>query len=69
MDGREWFMDSPEDMGVVGDILKKKEKAYLLSFSSDTKVQDAIAFEKHGISQAPVMKEGKLLGVYRESSY
>ena len=61
-------MDSPEDMGVVGDILKKKGKKHsLLSFSSDTNVQDAIALlKKHGISQAPVMKEGKLLGVLTE---
>lgn len=62
------FMDSPEDMGVVGDILKNKgKKRTLLSLSSDTNIQDAIALlKKHGISQAPVMKDGKLLGVLTE---
>ena len=62
------FMDSPENMGIVGDIMKKKgKKQALLSLSSDTKVHDAIKLlKKNGISQAPVMKEGKLLGVLTE---
>ena len=61
------FMDSPEDMGVVCDIIKLKGKSALLSMTHDTNVRSAIALlKKHGISQAPVMKEGKLLGVITE---
>lgn len=62
------FMDAPENIGVVGDIIKKKGKSRaLLSLSSDTKVHDAITLlKKNGISQAPVIKEGKLLGLLTE---
>jgi cystathionine beta-synthase len=61
------FMDSPMDMGTVSDILKQKPKRALLSMSSDMKVSDAIEMlKKHGISQAPVMKDGALLGVLTE---
>ena len=53
------FMDSPEDMGVVGDILKNKgKKRTLLSLSSDTNYKTHWSAEKHGIP-SPVMKEGK----------
>jgi cystathionine beta-synthase len=61
------FMDSPMDMGAVSDILKQKPKRPLLSMSSDMNVRDAIEMlKKHGISQAPVMKDGALLGVLTE---
>ena len=61
------FMDSPEDMGSVSDIIKLKGKSTLLSMTHDTNIRNAIALlKKHGISQAPVMKEGKLLGVITE---
>ena len=40
----------------------------MVSFQADTSVTEAIdLFKKHGISQAPVLKGNKLLGIVTES--
>ena len=62
------FLDD-EGLGSVGDLLQLKPAADVLTARAQDRVRDVIATLKdHGISQIPVLKDGKLIGVVTEVS-
>ena len=62
------FFDKRPDLGLVADLQATKVNRPLISLSADTTIQDAISsLKKHGISQAPVLDEGRLTGILTET--
>ncbi|MEM9188418.1 MAG: cystathionine beta-synthase [Myxococcota bacterium] len=60
------FLEETEGLGVVRDLLKTKGTDVILAKATD-RVRDVIGRMKaHGISQLPVMDEGKLKGALAE---
>jgi cystathionine beta-synthase len=63
------FMDGPGINGSVGDLLHAKSKRGLVSVDSDATIIDAVEMLKnHNFSQAPVMRDGNLMGILTEKS-
>ncbi len=60
------FLDEEPGLGVVADLLKNKSAEVIVAKTTD-RVRDVIARMKaHGISQLPVMDDGKLVGAVAE---
>ena len=60
------FLDDEPGLGTVADLLRSKSSEVIVAKSTD-RVRDVIARMKaHGISQLPVLDEGKLLGAVAE---
>ena len=61
------FQDSPFGMGSVGDILRSQTSRTIQTVDVGDTVEDAIAvFKSHGISQVPVLDDGRLSGILTE---
>ena len=62
------FLRSEWEVGTVGDVLASLGRSKLHTVDVDTKVKDATAmFKQYGISQLPVLDQGKLVGILTES--
>ena len=60
------FLENEPSLGMVSDLLKAKTSEVIVAKSTD-RVRDVIARMKaHGISQLPVLDDGKLLGAVAE---
>ncbi len=60
------FLDEEAGLGIVRDLLGSKSAEVIVARSSD-RVRDVIARMKaHGISQLPVLEDGRLLGALAE---
>jgi len=60
------FLEEEASLGVVADLLKAKTHEVIVAKSTD-RVRDVIARMKaHGISQLPVLDDGKLVGAVAE---
>ncbi|MGD8863820.1 MAG: cystathionine beta-synthase [Myxococcales bacterium] len=58
-----------EGLGTVGELLKQKPPSEILCARADDRVRDVIqTLKDHGISQIPVLKDGKLIGIVSEVS-
>ncbi|MBM73937.1 MAG: pyridoxal-5'-phosphate-dependent protein subunit beta [Proteobacteria bacterium] len=63
------FLEPDTNTGTVADLIKHKGKGALVKIEAKTKVSNAISILKDGgISQAPVMKGNKLLGILSEKT-
>jgi cystathionine beta-synthase len=61
------LLDGQTGLGSVADLLVNKPRTNVISAHSDERVRDVIAkLKDHGISQIPVTKDGKLIGVVTE---
>jgi len=62
------FFNKRSNLGTVSDLQKNKVPRPLVSLTANTTIDDAIsALKKHGISQAPVLDEGRLTGILTEN--
>ena len=66
-----WMRDNgflePDPIGTVADLLAAKAPGGVVTASANDKVRDVITKMKaHGISQVPVTRDGKLIGVVAE---
>jgi cystathionine beta-synthase len=62
------FLDDPK-LGTVRDLLQLKQRTGVISVDAGERVKDVVAkLKDHGISQLPVVKDGKVLGVVTEVS-
>lgn len=60
------FLEEEPGLGMVADLLRNKSAEVIVAKTTD-RVRDVIARMKaHGISQLPVMEEGKLMGAVAE---
>jgi cystathionine beta-synthase len=60
------FLESDPGLGTVGDLLRTKSGDIIVSKSTD-RVRDVISrMKQHGISQLPVLSDGKLVGAVTE---
>jgi cystathionine beta-synthase len=58
-----------EGLGTVGELLKHKPPSEIICARADDRVRDVIqTLKDHGISQIPVLKDGKLVGIVSEVS-
>jgi cystathionine beta-synthase len=63
------LLDSRSGFGTVSDVLPLKSRGHVITCRADELVRDVIAkLKDHGISQIPVVKEGKLVGLVTEVS-
>ena len=61
------FFEKPSLIGTVSDLLHTKSKRELLSLPSDSTIATTVKLlKKHNISQAPVMRDGELIGIVTE---
>jgi cystathionine beta-synthase len=61
------LLDDKSGMGFVADLLRGKSRAEVITARADDRVKDVIAkLKDHDISQIPVLKDGKLIGVVTE---
>ncbi len=61
------FFDPPNVVGTVSDLLHAKTKRELLTISSDSTISETVKLlKKNDISQAPVLKDGELIGIITE---
>jgi len=61
------LLDDATGLGFVADLLRAKSRGSVIKAKFDERVKDVISTLKdNGISQIPVMKDGKLLGVVTE---
>ncbi|MBZ0121216.1 MAG: cystathionine beta-synthase [Sandaracinaceae bacterium] len=61
------FLDDETGLGTIRDLLVNKTGEEVITASAGDKVRDVIARMKaHGISQLPVMEDGKLVGAVAE---
>ena len=61
------FFDPPKVVGTVSDLLHAKTKRELLTISYDSTISDTVKLlKKNAISQAPVLKDGELIGIITE---
>jgi cystathionine beta-synthase len=61
------FLEEPDALGTVADLLKSKPKRPIVTVSKGASVRDTIALLKeHGISQVPVLDAGRLEGLVSE---
>lgn len=61
------FLDDEPGLGTVRDLLRNKGVDEVITARAEDRVRDVIARMKaHGISQLPIMKEGRLLGAVAE---
>lgn len=62
------FLRSEWEVGTVGDVLASLGRTKLHTVDVDTKVKAATEmFKQYGISQLPVLDQGKLVGILTES--
>jgi len=63
------FFDPPKVIGTVSDLLHAKSKKGLITVDANASVRQAVELlKKHNFSQAPVMKDGQLVGVLTEKN-
>jgi cystathionine beta-synthase len=61
------LLDTGTGLGTVSDILQLKPRGPVITTRADDLVRDVIAkLKDHGISQIPVVRDGKLLGLVTE---
>jgi cystathionine beta-synthase len=61
------FFEKPSLIGTVSDLLHAKTKRELLSLPFDSTIAATVKLlKKHDISQAPVMRDGELIGIVTE---
>lgn len=61
------LLDSRSGLGTVSDVLQLKTRGPVITCSADDLVRDVIAkLKDYGISQIPVVKRGKLVGLVTE---
>jgi cystathionine beta-synthase len=61
------FLEDEPGLGTVRDLLRNKGVDEVITAKAEDRVRDVIARMKaHGISQLPIMKDGKLLGAVAE---
>jgi cystathionine beta-synthase len=61
------FLEDENSLGTARDLLGNKHGEKVITARADDRVRDVIARMKaHGISQLPVMKDGRLLGAVAE---
>ncbi|HEY8428080.1 MAG TPA: cystathionine beta-synthase [Sandaracinaceae bacterium] len=61
------FLDEEPGLGTIRDLLRNKMGDEVITANAEDRVRDVIARMKaHGISQLPIMKDGKLLGAVAE---
>ena len=62
------FQQADWEVGTIGDVLRAIPPRRLISMAIDEPVRRAMAlFKEHGISQIPVLDDGKLAGILTES--
>jgi cystathionine beta-synthase len=62
------FLDDPK-LGTVRELLQSKPRGTVITAGPSDRVKDVIAkLKENGVSQLPVMKDGKVLGVVTEVS-
>ncbi|MCA9677225.1 MAG: cystathionine beta-synthase [Kofleriaceae bacterium] len=62
------FLKADWELGAIGDVVRALGKREVIALDVDDKVADATAlFTKHGISQMPVLDQGRLAGILTES--
>lgn len=62
------FTESRWETSTVGDLLRAmKDRKVLSAASSDTLADSVMTMKEHGVSQLPVLDEGKLVGIVTES--
>ncbi len=61
------YMEPENTMGTVGDLLHHRGRRNLVSVKPNARVTEVIGVMKmHGVSQVPVLEEGKITGVLFE---
>jgi cystathionine beta-synthase len=61
------FLEEEPGLGTVRDLLKSKGLDEVITARAEDRVRDVIGrMKSHGISQVPIMKDGKLLGAVAE---
>jgi cystathionine beta-synthase len=62
------FLEDPK-LGTVRDLVQQKPRGGVITAVSTDRVKDVIAkLKEHGVSQLPVVKDGRVLGVVTEVS-
>jgi cystathionine beta-synthase len=62
------FLDPETGMGTVRDLIERKGKSELVSVLPTHRVTEVIGVLKlHGVSQVPVIEDGKVLGIVTEN--
>ena len=62
------FFKADWEVGTVGDVMRTIGRRAVISLDSNDKVSRATdMFKEHGISQMPVLDQGKLAGILTES--
>ncbi|HEY6035446.1 MAG TPA: cystathionine beta-synthase [Kofleriaceae bacterium] len=62
------FLKADWEVGTVGDVMRTIGRRAVISLDSNDKVSRATdMFKEHGISQMPVLDQGKLAGILTES--
>ena len=62
------FLKSDWEVGTIGDIVRALKKREVISLDVDDRLAKATdLFKQHGISQMPVLDQGKLAGILTES--
>ncbi|GMV40773.1 MAG: cystathionine beta-synthase [Myxococcales bacterium] len=65
---RNGFLQSDWEVGTIADLVRAQPKRTIITADITDHVRDVVAlFKKHGISQLPVMDEGRLCGILTES--
>ena len=61
------LLEGEAGLGSVADLLQQKPRAKVITAQAEERVRDVIAkLKDYGVSQLPVMKEGKLIGLVTE---
>ncbi len=62
------FQQADWEIGTLSDVLRAMPKRAVITTGVDAPVREAMRlFKEHGISQVPVMDEGKLVGILTET--
>lgn len=62
------FLQADWELGTIGDVVRAHGKREVISLDVDDKVARATElFKQHGISQMPVLDQGRLAGIITES--
>ncbi len=62
------FLKADWELGTIGDVIRALGKRALIALDVDDKVSRATElFKEHGISQMPVLDQGRLAGILTES--
>ncbi len=62
------FQQSDWEIGTLADVLRAMPKREVIATGVDAPVRDAMSlFKEHGISQVPVLDDGKLAGILTEN--